>query len=93
MGKFFLNTDWIAAIERVGLTKVIILILATTFGIAFIARGPAMIKQLGGIVDIILKHKRESRRIESQIQRDQAALKIDFGRRRNKMKKSKEPKS
>jgi len=75
---------WVDAVERIGLGGTVVLILALFAGTAFLLRGPALLNSVNGIINTILKHRRENKRINEKIASKQANLKTALeARKRN----------
>jgi len=85
MGKGTLNVEpggWVDSVERIGLGGTVVLILALCAGTAFIVRGPALLNSLNNIINTILKHQREKKRIAEKIKGKQKNLNSALSARR-----------
>ena len=90
MGKSLVTVEpggWIESVERIGLGGSILLILALSVGMAFIIRGPALIGALNRILNTILKHQRDKKRIAARIEDKKANLKTALDARKRNGKK------
>lgn len=65
--------SWPDVVERIGLGGALLLILALAFGTAFIFQGPAIIQAFNRTVEIILIHKRKSKRVAEKVGQKQTS--------------------
>lgn len=70
--------QWADVAQRIGLGGAVVLVLAIGLAIGFATRGPEFLKALNGVLETILSHRRESKRITEELRRDRERLAAEF---------------
>ncbi|WP_157080904.1 hypothetical protein [Methylobacterium variabile] len=70
--------QWADVAQRIGLGGAVTLILTIGLAIGLATRGPEFLKALNGFLETILAHRRESRRITEELERDRKRLEVEF---------------
>lgn len=65
---------WVAAVERIGILNTILVVLALGFAVSFVFRGPAYVRALTEMLSVILKYRKEKKRIPTKSKNKQINL-------------------
>jgi hypothetical protein len=90
MGKSLLPiepSEWSNVIERIGILNTLLLIFALGFGLSFVFRGPAYLHGINAIINTVLKHRREMKRIPTKAKQKQENLRVAIETRKRKDKR------
>jgi len=76
--------EWALVAQQIGLGGAVLLIITLSIGTAFIVRGPGLLDRINKMLEIVLKHRRETRRINEKLRIQQAELRLALeNRKRN----------
>ena len=76
--------EWALVAQQIGLGGAVLLILTLSLVTGFILRGPALLEKLNKTLEIVLKHRRETKRINEKLRNQQSELRLALeNRKRN----------